>query len=83
MLFHFRLFAIIIIFLNSKLFHLKFFRLCEVIVSYFWLVKIISPYVIIGYFMLYYHRLFMTILLVVIVGYYICGYWFGDNCWIF
>jgi hypothetical protein len=39
------------------------FRVCEVIVGYFWLLKVISPYVIINNFRLYYHRLFVVILL--------------------
>jgi len=37
--------------------------------------KVISPYAIIGYSRLYYHRLFVVILLVANVGYYINGYW--------
>jgi len=47
-----------------------YFTLC-----YYWLLKGISPYVIIEYFKLYYHRLFVVILLVIIVGYFIDGYW--------
>jgi hypothetical protein len=45
------------------------FRLCEIIVGYFLLLKVISPYVLISYFRLYYHRLSMAILLVAISGY--------------
>ncbi len=54
----------------------------------YWLllaIEVIPPYVIIGYSRLYYHRLFVVILLVVINVYsivpiyYIGGYWFGDN----
>jgi hypothetical protein len=43
-------------------------------VGYFWLLKVISSYVIIGYSRLYYHRLFATILLVNIIGYIISAY---------
>jgi len=53
-------------------FILNYFRLCEVILGYFWPLKVISPYVIINYSMLYYHRLFVAILLVPI--YSIGGY---------
>jgi hypothetical protein len=68
-------------------FILGYFRLCEVNVGYFWLLKFISPYVIIGYCSLYHHRLFLVIILVAtglvtIVGYYIVGYWFNDYCWL-
>jgi hypothetical protein len=53
MLFHFRLLATIIItFRYSKLFHLRLFGLCDAIIGYFWLLKVISPYVIIGNFRL-------------------------------
>jgi hypothetical protein len=38
-------------------FILSYFLLCEAIGGYFWLLKVISPYVIIGYFRLYYHKL--------------------------
>ncbi len=55
-------------------FHLRFFWLCEAIVGYFWLLKVVLTYVIIDYYELYYHRPFMAILLVVIGGYYINGY---------
>jgi hypothetical protein len=47
-------------------FILAYFQLCEVIVYYFWLLNDISPYVIIGYFRLHYHKLF---------GYFIGGYY--------
>jgi hypothetical protein len=47
-------------------FILGYFRLCEVIIVYFWLLKIVSHYTIIGYYSLYYHRLFVTIPLVTI-----------------
>jgi len=53
---------------------LGYFQLCEAIVGYFWLLNIISPYVIIGYFKLYYHKMFVAILLVVIFGYFIGAY---------
>jgi hypothetical protein len=53
---------------------LSYFQLCETIIGYFWLLNVISPYVIIGYFKLYCHKLFVVILLVAIVGYYIGGY---------
>jgi hypothetical protein len=46
------------IFYCFKFFH---FQLYEVIVGYFWLLKVISPYVIIGYFRLYYHSLFVPV----------------------
>jgi hypothetical protein len=59
MLFHFKLLLIII----------NYFWLCEAIVGYFWLLKVISHYVIIRYSKLYYHKLFMVILLVAINGY--------------
>jgi hypothetical protein len=55
-------------------FILGYFQFCEVIVGYFWLLEIISPYVIIGYSKLYYHRLFVIILLVDISGYSINDY---------
>jgi hypothetical protein len=62
--FHFRLFVTIISsFDYFKLFHFMLFRVCEVIVGYFLLLKVISPYVIINNFRLYYHRLFVVILL--------------------
>jgi len=47
-------------------FILGYFRLCDIIVGYFWLLKDISPYAIIRYSKLYYQRLFVVILLVVI-----------------
>jgi hypothetical protein len=53
-----------------KLFHLRLFRLCEAIVGYFWLLNVISPYVVIDYSKLHYHKL-----LVAIGGYFICDYW--------
>jgi hypothetical protein len=62
-------------FCSFKLFKLRFFWLCEAIVGYLWLLKVISPYVIFGYSRLYYHKLFVVILLVVLVGYSIGGYW--------
>jgi len=43
-------------------------------VGYFWLLKVISPYVTIGYSRLYYHRLFAAILLMNIIGYIISVY---------
>jgi hypothetical protein len=55
-------------------FILSYFQLCEVIVNYFWLFKVISPYGIIDYSRLYYHRLFVVILLVAISNYSINGY---------
>jgi hypothetical protein len=48
-------------------FILGYFWLCEAIVVYFWLMKTISSYVIIGYSRLYYHKLFVVILLVAIL----------------
>jgi len=48
-------------------FVLSYFWLCENIVGYFWLLKVSSTYVIIGYFKLYYHRLFMAIMLVILL----------------
>ncbi len=42
-------------------FILGYFQQCEVIVSYFWLLKAVSPYIIIGYSKLYYHKLFVAI----------------------
>jgi len=41
-----------------------------------WLLKVISPYVIIGYFKLYYHKLFVYYIVVIVAidGYYISGY---------
>jgi hypothetical protein len=74
-----RLFKIIIIyftlgfFLILNYFILSYFRLCEIIVGYFWLLKIISLYVSITYYRLYYHRIFMVIPLVLV--YSINGYW--------
>jgi hypothetical protein len=44
------------------------------IVGYFWLLKVISPYVIIENFKLYYHMLFVVILLVIIVCSFIGGH---------
>ncbi len=67
MLFHFKLFMAIL-----NYFILNYFLLCEAIVGYFWPLKVVSPYVIINYFMLYYHGLFVAILLVPI--YSISGY---------
>jgi hypothetical protein len=55
-------------------FILSYFWLCEVIIGYFLLLKIISHYFIIGFLKLYYHRLFVTIILVAIVAYSINGY---------
>jgi hypothetical protein len=55
-------------------FILGYFGLYEAIIGYFFLLKVISPYVIIGYFKLYYHKLVVAIGLVTIVGYYIGGY---------
>jgi hypothetical protein len=49
---------------------LCYFWVYEAIVGYFWLLKIISPYAIIDYFRLYYHKLFVPI-----IGYSIGGYW--------
>jgi len=46
-----------------------YFWLCEVIIGYFGPLKIISPYVIIGYFRLLVWWLLLVILLVVIGGY--------------
>jgi len=40
------------------------------------LLKVISPYVIIGYYRLYYHGLFVAIILVAISGYFIDVYIF-------
>jgi len=56
------------------LFHFKLFA---TIISFFWffLLKIISCYVIIDYSRLYYHKYFLVILLAAIVGYSINGYW--------
>jgi hypothetical protein len=82
-LFQFRLFSTIIyiyifsFFWYYTLFILNYFKLFETIVGYFWLLKVISHYVIIGNFTLYYHNLFV-VLLVAIVGYSI-----GDCCWLF
>jgi len=69
MLFHLKLFMAII-----SYFILSYFQLCEVIINYFWLFKVISPYVIIDYSRLYYHKLFVVILLVAINNYSISGY---------
>jgi hypothetical protein len=55
-------------------FILSYFKLYEVIVCYFWLLKVISPYVIIGYFRLYYHKLFVVTILVAIGCYFITSY---------
>jgi hypothetical protein len=52
-----------------KYFILNYCQLCEIIVGYFWLLKVISPNAIIGYFKLYYNILFEAILLVAIGGY--------------
>jgi hypothetical protein len=59
-------------------FILGYFQLCDDIVGYFWLLKVISPYVIIGYYKLYYQRLFVAIigyLLITISAYSIGGYY--------
>ncbi len=72
-LLHFKLFYVFLVILNYFIF--GNFQSCEIIIGYFWLLKVISPYVIIGYSMLYYHRIFKAILLVVIVGYFIGYYW--------
>jgi hypothetical protein len=53
---------------------LCYFWLCENLVGYVWLLKIISPDVIIVYSKLYYHRLFVAILLEGIGAYSIVGY---------
>jgi hypothetical protein len=66
-------------FIILNYFVLGYYQLCEAIVNYFWLLKIISPFAIIGYSKLYYHRLLVVILLVDIVGYFISGYWFGGH----
>ncbi len=43
-----------------------------------WLLKVISPCTIIGYYRLYYHRLFVVILLVANVGYSIGAYFINS-----
>jgi hypothetical protein len=66
-------------------FILNYFQLREIIVGYLWLLKAIGPYIIINYSKLYYHKLFMVIILVVIVGYSIGGYWYyfiGGYWWL-
>ncbi len=52
-------------------FILCYFRLCEAIIGYFWLFKVISPYIFTAYYQLYYHMQFVVIILVVIIGYFI------------
>jgi len=67
-------------------FILNYFQLCEIIVGYLWLLKAIGLYIIINYSKLYYHKLFMVIILVAIVGYFIGGYWYyfiGGYWWLF
>jgi hypothetical protein len=49
--------------------------LCETIVGYFLLLKAISPSINIDYFRLYYHKLFVATLMVVISLVVINGYW--------
>jgi hypothetical protein len=72
-LFHFKLFATTIsLFSILNYFILGYFQLCEIIVGYFWLLKVISPYVIIGYSKLYYHKLFVVS----------CGYWWLLYWWL-
>jgi hypothetical protein len=66
--------AIFFFFVILNYIMLIYFRLCETIVGYFWLLKVINPYVIIGYLKLYYHRLFMVILLMAIGHFYRNGY---------
>jgi hypothetical protein len=53
----------------SRLFCLRLFWLCEVIVGSLGPLKIISPYVIIGYFMLLVWCLLLVIILMAIGGY--------------
>jgi hypothetical protein len=55
-------------------FILGYIQLSGIIVGYFLLLKVISPYVIIDYTRLYYHTLFVVIGLVAIVGNFIGGY---------
>jgi hypothetical protein len=56
-------------------FILGYLQLYEVIINYFLLLKVISPYDIIGYSRLYYYRLLVVILLVAINGYWLFFYW--------
>jgi len=50
-------------------FILGYFQLCDAIVGYFWLLKVIPPYVIIEDYKLYYYRLFVAV-----IGYFIDSY---------
>jgi hypothetical protein len=50
-------------------FILSYFWVCEAIIDYLWLLKVISPYVIISYCTLYYHSGYEWLLVIFIGGY--------------